>query len=143
MKRCKDCPKPGVPGVDGEKALQVRPAPYPGPRCFTHHLARQKALKTAAQERRDVQLYGLRRGGYALLLREQNGVCAICMRATGRTRRLCVDHDHETGVVRGLLCSTCNKILGHARDDQEFFRRAMNYLEFPPAERAFGDEADS
>jgi hypothetical protein len=47
---------------------------------------------------------------------------------------LSVDHDHKTLLVRGLLCRPCNDLLGHARDDPEFFTRAKVYLEKPPAQ---------
>lgn len=77
---------------------------------------------------------------YDRLLALQGGRCAICG-CTPRTRRLAVDHDHETGVVRGLLCSasegaSCNKgLLGSAHDDVRILRRAVAYLESPPATR--------
>jgi hypothetical protein len=55
--------------------------------------------------------YGLEEGEYALLLAQQDGRCAICMKRAVR-RRLAVDHDHITKRVRGLLCYFCNKYLG-------------------------------
>lgn len=73
---------------------------------------------------------------FDLLLERQGGRCAICG-CTPRTRRLAVDHDHETGLVRGLLCSRCNHdLLGAAHDDVEVLRRAVRYLDSPPAQRA-------
>ena len=59
----------------------------------------------------------------------------MCRWANGRTRRLSVDHDHKTGKVRGLLCRPCNNHLGLARDDVDYFRRGIEYLEDPPFER--------
>lgn len=84
---------------------------------------------------------------YDQLLEIQDGVCYICRRAKGTTRRLSVDHDHAYAKEhcshphdescedcwRGLLCSTCNRMLAHARDLIEFFQRAMQYLLDPPA----------
>lgn len=55
--------------------------------------------------------YGITEGDYAAKLAAQNGVCAICKSPPGQ-KRLHVDHDHETGVVRDLLCSTCNHLVG-------------------------------
>jgi hypothetical protein len=78
-------------------------------------------------------VYGLDDGDYSRIYHFQNGRCFLCQRATGAARRLSVDHDHKTGRVRGLLCRPCNDILGHARDDVEFFRRAVSYLQLPPA----------
>ena len=76
-----------------------------------------------------MKTYGLEAGEYAKLYTEQGGVCAICRRATGKTKRLAVDHDHDTGRVRGLLCGPCNKLVGYLRNSPEAFRRGADYLE--------------
>ena len=60
----------------------------------------------------------------------QGGVCGICKRQSGM--RLCVDHCHATGRVRGLLCRTCNSGLGFYQDDPRLTRAATAYLEAPP-----------
>lgn len=112
-----------------------RPAPHPGPRCVSHHRAKVKLAKAGAHARRVQNEYGLKPGQYVELYLSQGKVCAICRRATGRTRRLSVDHDHKTGLVRMLLCRPCNDMLGHARDDPEFFLRAARMLANPPARR--------
>lgn len=53
------------------------------------------------------------------------GLCEIC----GTTdRKLCVDHDHITGEIRGLLCSSCNVGLGYFRDSPELLTKAVQYL---------------
>lgn len=127
MATCKDC-------AVGSK----RPAPYPGPRCATHWVAETKRRRQAAHERRVQQTYGLQPGDYEALLAHQGGVCWICERKPGRRKRLAVDHDHETGIVRGLLHSECNKMLGFiGRDDPRVFYRAARYLEDPPANHVF------
>lgn len=51
--------------------------------------------------------------------------CAIC----GSTEKPHIDHDHETGVVRGTLCRTCNIGLGMFKDNPELMRQAAQYLE--------------
>lgn len=79
------------------------------------------------------RVYGLPPGGYAKLLAAQGGKCWICQRATGRAKRLAVDHDHATGTPRGILCSVCNRLLGHVRDDPDMLLRAAQYLLNPPA----------
>jgi hypothetical protein len=112
----------------------MRPAPHPGPRCATHHREALKARKASSHERRVQGVYGLAEGDYDRLLEVQGGVCYICRRATGRTRRLSVDHDHRTGAVRGLLCRPCNDLLGHIRDDVETAKRVIGYLTWSPAE---------
>lgn len=55
--------------------------------------------------------YGITLDEYSRMLAEQNGVCKICQ--TEKQKALHVDHDHATGRVRGLLCASCNSILGH------------------------------
>jgi Autographiviridae endonuclease VII len=63
-------------------------------------------------------------------LDEQNGLCACCGKpASTGPRRLLVDHDHNTGQIRGLLCRRCNTGIGMLGDDVEGVRRALSYLE--------------
>jgi hypothetical protein len=64
---------------------------------------------------------------YARRLQEQGGVCAICKLPPGE-KQLAVDHDHETGEIRGLLCNDCNLGLGFFRDDPDLLRHAGAYL---------------
>ena len=64
---------------------------------------------------------------YQDLLRLGRGVCEICGRTNG-ARRLAVDHDHNTGKVRGLLCHRCNAGLGLFRDDPSILTLAREYL---------------
>lgn len=79
------------------------------------------------------QKYGLGPGDYDRLHAAQGGVCAICKRAKGTTKKLAIDHDHKTEYVRGLLCGPCNKILGHLRDDPQLAMGIYEYLTNPPA----------
>jgi len=78
--------------------------------------------------------FGITLEDYENLLKNQNGVCAICGNpetATtngGELRKLSVDHDHETGEVRGLLCTNCNNGLGRFKDSPDLFQKALNYL---------------
>ncbi|MEU7890254.1 endonuclease VII domain-containing protein [Microbispora bryophytorum] len=61
---------------------------------------------------------------------EQGGRCAICDQfLSDSQKRPAIDHDHMTGVIRGLLCDPCNKGLGHFRDRLDVMRRAVEYLE--------------
>jgi hypothetical protein len=80
-----------------------------------------------------MERYGITPEQYWALYEHQGGTCYICQRATGKVKRLSVDHDHATGYVRGLLCGPCNKILGHLRDDADAAYRAGNYLDYPIA----------
>lgn len=66
---------------------------------------------------------------YEVLLKAQDGVCAICKVASNRNgSRLCVDHDHKTGNIRGLLCHYCNTVLGKMNDDVDLLQSAISYL---------------
>lgn len=82
--------------------------------------------------------YGLEHADYQRMLSEQGGVCAICRQPETATyasgvKRLSVDHDHAIGrsgdAVRGLLCTLCNTMIGHARDDASRLRSGAEYLE--------------
>lgn len=74
----------------------------------------------------DLKKYGLTLVDYENLLTEQNNCCAICKTNPGK--RMSVDHCHETGKVRGLLCSACNFMLGHAKDSKDTLKQAIAYL---------------
>ena len=67
---------------------------------------------------------------YDELLEKQNGVCAICGRLNTDPQkgRFCIDHDHKTGKVRGLLCTKCNIALGDFDDNINSLAKAIKYL---------------
>jgi len=73
------------------------------------------------------KLYGMTVEEYDERLASQGGGCAICGAKPGR-RSLPVDHDHETGLVRGILCTDCNTALGSFDDDPALLLRAIEYL---------------
>lgn len=67
---------------------------------------------------------------YAALFVEQEGVCAICSSAeNGRYKHLSIDHCHNSGKIRGLLCNNCNRGLGLLKDNPELLRKAASYVE--------------
>ena len=70
--------------------------------------------------------YGLDRQSYQELLIKQKGKCVLCLREFSSTPH--IDHDHETGKVRGLLCYPCNSGLGQFEDDIDRLKRAIKYL---------------
>ncbi len=87
--------------------------------------------KTTEQRRKMKYLerYNLSIEQYEDMLKLQNGVCAICLgKPTGKKTRLCVDHCHDTGKVRGLLCNECNVGLGRFRDKVDLLASAIEYL---------------
>lgn len=124
-KQCKDCISEDASGVQARN----RPAPYPGPRCYTHHKKFKREQKKANHDRMVTKTYNLEPGDYDKLYARQGGVCAICQRAKGIVKRLAVDHDHDTGLVRGLLCGPCNQLVGYFKNSPETFRRAADYLD--------------
>ena len=73
---------------------------------------------------------GIGEGEYDSLLKQQGGRCAICMRKKKRRERaFAVDHDHETGATRGILCVHCNVGLGMFNDNVTVLKEAIRYLE--------------
>lgn len=70
--------------------------------------------------------YGIGLEKYNYMLASQNNCCAICKKTDGKS--LCVDHNHATGKIRGLLCNKCNKALGLFNDDPELLKIADLYL---------------
>jgi len=72
--------------------------------------------------------YNITPEAYEGLLAAQGGVCAICKKPPKPTRRLAVDHCHNSEVVRGLLCSNCNLGIGYLQDDPKNLARAIAYL---------------
>ncbi len=80
--------------------------------------------------------YGLTKKQYVALLMSQNHRCAICRRwidygtHVPRNTKVCVDHNHETGKTRALLCTNCNTGLGSFNDNPEVMEKAAIYIRF-------------
>ena len=73
--------------------------------------------------------YAITLDEYCTLLEKQKHCCMICkVHVSELSRNLCVDHDHTTGTVRGLLCSNCNTALGLLKDNTTLLENAVNYL---------------
>jgi hypothetical protein len=79
--------------------------------------------------------YGIPAAQYDDMLAAQGGLCAICGEKektvhgrTGMPFNLSIDHDHQTGRVRGLLCQACNRAIGMLKDDTDVLRKALEYL---------------
>lgn len=138
VKVCKDCRAAGVGGA-------ARPAKFVGPRCYTHHIAKRNADRIAQHAKRVEGTYGLSASDYRALYEAQGRCCFICRRATGKTKHLAVDHEHNRPgcdhppkqgcylCVRALLCGPCNQILG--RYGVQALKRAIEVLTEPPARK--------
>lgn len=103
-----------------------------------------QAVKTFRHKHRDRYLvrqrnsnlktkYGLTEKEYDQLLYSQQGVCAICQGPPVNTNppynsKLVVDHNHNTGQIRGLLCQRCNQGLGLFKDSTTYLQSAIDYL---------------
>jgi hypothetical protein len=100
----------------------------------THHnqvrhiwyLSHLERAKQSARRSRFKRRYGLTVAEYQELWDRQSGLCALCGKPE-RRHWLAVDHNHQTGQVRGLLCTRCNVGLGWV-DNQTWLEQAQNYL---------------
>jgi hypothetical protein len=73
-------------------------------------------------------MHGISLEQYTEMLTKQNGVCAICHEVNTDGRALAVDHDHQTGKIRELLCLRCNTTLGQYDDNMFLIMELINYL---------------
>jgi len=83
-----------------------------------------------AEESRNERLqrqYSITEEVYEAILKKQEGRCAIC-HCHQHYQRLAVDHDHKTGMVRGLLCTNCNRGLGRFFDSALRLSNAAAYI---------------
>jgi hypothetical protein len=107
-------------------------------RCRTcshdHYADTQKDNNKLSMRTRNLRVkFDLTETEYQQLLKSQQGVCAICGQPETKILRgfllqLCVDHDHDTGVIRGLLCNACNVGLGYFKDKIDSLSQAIVYL---------------
>ncbi len=94
---------------------------------------KSKPLNKSSKEQNRKQMlksnYNLSVKEYEKLFFEQGGKCTICGTPQSELKKnLCVDHDHKTGKVRGLLCVLCNQGLGSFKDNQSNIENALYYL---------------
>ena len=120
--------------------FQARPKHTDGKSSWCQDCTRAAQITSQAQRKgRDRHLrntYGITLTTYESILAGQGGGCAICgsretsrHKKTGTKHSLHVDHCHETGVVRGILCGRCNASLGMFSDSKEALLKAIAYLE--------------
>lgn len=116
--RCTKCLKYKLP-----KEYYHRSRPY------NNQLERQCKDCKKAHGKKTFRLsrFGLTEQQYKVKLNQRKGVCAICGKEPG-TVALCVDHNHDTNQIRGLLCHACNSALGKFQDSIYLLQNAINYL---------------
>ena len=99
------------------------------PNCRDCDKERGKKYRQKTSERKKVKRierdYGITYQEYLDMIETQNGECKIC----GSKDRLCIDHDHLSGNVRGLLCGRCNSAIGFFDDNIKILKNAIKYLE--------------
>lgn len=102
------------------------------PDCKSCNIQKCKEWVSKNKDKRKYNLIkyetGLTKEQFNELFVFQEGVCGICGGEIGE-RRLCVDHDHNSMLIRGLLCAQCNTGLGFFKDSKEFLSRAIYYLD--------------
>ena len=105
--------------------------------CHNQHMLEWKKTENGKASVRSSQLkcdFGISLDQYSELFYEQGGQCAICgceetsVTKSGEIKWLAVDHDHETGKIRGLLCHACNIAIGLLKDDVSILQSAINYF---------------
>lgn len=93
------------------------------------YLKSNPQAKAAADRKQHLKKYGLTPESYNEMFSKQKGCCAGCNRhQTEFNRNLVVDHNHETGKVRGLLCISCNLMIGYAQEETKTLYNLIEYL---------------
>jgi hypothetical protein len=122
------------PQSSAERSRRWRERNPDGPKTYRRERAEYQREYRAANKDRDKSKKLQRQYGITLeerdqMLARQGGVCAIC-KTDAPTTKLgwVVDHCHDTGRVRGILCSPCNTLLGAARDNVATLSNAIQYL---------------
>lgn len=123
---CRSTPPPHAPshkvctGCDVDKPISE----------YTVHIYSPDGIysrcKRCVKSRIYLTKYGLTIDEFDEMVERQAGLCLICSLPLEVNPHL--DHDHETGEVRGVLCAMCNKGLGHFRDSEELLLSALAYL---------------
>ena len=118
--RCKDC----------KKAYQSRHRAENYELYRSKERARQGTRTNGKRAWHRKRKYGISESEWHDLLAAQNDACAICGSSEpgGQWQNWHTDHDHKTGMVRGLLCNGCNLGLGHFQDDPERLEAAAAYI---------------
>jgi len=105
--------------------------PYTKVKHYTHWGEPQQAAQSDGLEFLTPRCakYGITPKQFVEMMRAQNCACKVCGYIPASPLDLTIDHDHDTGAVRGLLCSPCNTALGMFRDDPARMRAAAEYIE--------------
>lgn len=86
----------------------------------------RRECKLCVRDKQLIHKYGVDLKWYTKKLKEQNDVCEICKKESNNS--LVVDHNHDTGEARGLLCSQCNTALGLLKEDKPTIKNLLTYI---------------
>lgn len=115
------------------------PPDVPGYRCRPCNAQKTREYREKNPEyQKDYKLkvnYNLTREEVISMFDNQNGKCKICdkdlilFKSNYVGKHACIDHNHDTGKIRGILCDKCNRGLGFFNDNKELLKRASEYLD--------------
>jgi hypothetical protein len=125
MKRCADC-KEVKAYADFPPSKKSRDGRHSHCKVCNNRRSRESRERLYGSSRHYhlMHRYGIGADEFDELVKQQGGVCPLC----GRENPEHVDHDHETGKVRGILCFNCNGGLGQFRDSIDALENAVSYL---------------
>jgi hypothetical protein len=103
---------------------------------FNRYHSLSKEQRRVQNKKGNVRKFGISYEEYHAMLERQDNKCSICNKEEtetnvvyNHTKYLAIDHCHETGKIRGLLCSKCNKGIGMFKEDISILKSAISYLE--------------
>ena len=94
----------------------------------SEYVKKRNDCKECRSNYHSLSRYGIDNNELKKLLYQQDNKCAICLQSLKKRSECHVDHDHQTKVIRGILCRNCNTALGLLRDNYENFERGSKYL---------------
>ena len=125
MKRCPKCKL-----TKSTKDFYKDSSRHDGLQSHCIKCLREYYLNGPGRNKHYLRRYGITLSQYNKMFKKQSSICAICKTGTfsGPGERLHVDHCHSTGKIRGLLCNSCNMMLGRAKDNIDILESAIEYL---------------
>ncbi len=134
MKHCRQC-KLDKPDSDFDSQRRVCRKCRNKQKLIAYHSSNRDEVYKSRHRRAQLKCaYNMTLEQYESMYISQNGCCAICgksneeIAASGVKKLLCVDHDHTTGKVRGLLCDKCNRGIGMLDHNIIYLSKAIEYL---------------
>lgn len=103
-------------------------------KAYLHQYYQTDKYKISKRNSKYLAMYGVSLEQYNEMLNSQKGVCAIChnpetvLGKDKKIKNLSIDHCHSTGNVRGLLCNSCNNLIGRCDDNVSILQNAISYL---------------